>query len=30
MPTNAAKVYARLWSNFNGVWAHVDYTFTAK
>jgi hypothetical protein len=30
MPTNAGRVYARLWSNFNGVWAHVDYTFTAK
>src|ERR1035437_3408725 len=29
MPTNAGRVYARLWSNFNGVWAHVDYTFTA-
>jgi hypothetical protein len=30
LPVNGETIYARLWTNFNGVWAHVDYTFTAK
>jgi hypothetical protein len=29
LPVNGEKVYARLWTNFYGVWVHVDYTFTA-
>jgi hypothetical protein len=30
LPTNGETVYARLWTNFNGVWKFNDYTFTAK
>jgi hypothetical protein len=29
LPTNGETIYARLFTNFNGTWAHVDYTFTA-
>jgi hypothetical protein len=30
LPINGETIYARLWTNFNGVWKHNDYTFTAK
>jgi hypothetical protein len=30
LPTNGETIYARLLTNFNGTWAHVDYTFTAE
>jgi sugar lactone lactonase YvrE len=26
----AGTIYARLWTNFNGVWKYNDYSFTAK
>ncbi len=29
LPTNGQPVYARLWTNFSGVWTYNDYTFTA-
>jgi hypothetical protein len=29
LPTNGEKIYARLYTNFNGVQSHADYTFTA-
>jgi sugar lactone lactonase YvrE len=28
IPQNGVDVYARLWSDINGVWQHTDYTFT--
>jgi len=30
LPANGETIYARLWTNSNGVWAYHDYTFTAK
>jgi hypothetical protein len=30
LPVNGEKIYARLLTNFSGVWTHNDYTFTAK
>jgi hypothetical protein len=29
LPANGGTIYARLYTNFNGVWTHVDYTYTA-
>jgi len=29
LPVNGETIYARLWTNFNGVYAYNDYTFTA-
>jgi hypothetical protein len=29
LPTNGEKIYARLFTNFNGTWEHTDYTYTA-
>jgi endo-1,4-beta-xylanase len=29
LPTNGGTIYARLWTNYNGVWSYIDYTFTA-
>jgi uncharacterized protein YxeA len=29
MPTNGEAIYVRLITNFNGTWAHDDYTFIA-
>jgi hypothetical protein len=29
LPTNAQTIYVRLITNFNGVWLHNDYTYTA-
>jgi hypothetical protein len=29
LPTNGETLYARLFTNFNGTWIHVDYVFTA-
>jgi hypothetical protein len=29
LPVNGATIYARLWTNANGVWKYNDYTFTA-
>jgi len=29
MPTDGAKIYVRLFTNFNGNWLHNDYTYTA-
>jgi sugar lactone lactonase YvrE len=29
LPVNGATIYARLWTQFNGVWSYADYTFTA-
>jgi hypothetical protein len=29
LPTNGEIIYARLWTNFNGVSVHSDYTYTA-
>jgi serine protease len=30
LPANGAPVYVRLYTNFNGSWAHADYTYTAQ
>jgi hypothetical protein len=30
LPTNGETVYARLYSLMNGVWHHLDYTYTAE
>jgi hypothetical protein len=30
LPTNGAKIYARLYSQINGVWSSVDYVYTAQ
>jgi Chitobiase/beta-hexosaminidase C-terminal domain len=30
LPTNGATIYARLTTNFNGIWVHTDYTYTAQ
>jgi hypothetical protein len=29
LPTNGETIYVRLFTNFNGALAHVDYTYTA-
>jgi hypothetical protein len=29
LPNNGETIYARVLTNFNGVWGYVDYTFTA-
>jgi sugar lactone lactonase YvrE len=29
LPINGETIYARLWTNFNGVWKYTDSTFTA-
>jgi hypothetical protein len=29
LPTNGETIYARLTTNFNGIWLHIDYTYTA-
>ena len=29
LPTNGETIYVRLTTNFNGIWAHTDYTYTA-
>lgn len=29
MPTNGEPIYVRLITNYNGVWVHTDYTYTA-
>jgi sugar lactone lactonase YvrE len=29
LPINGETIYVRLWTNFNGVWMHNDYTFSA-
>ena len=29
MPINGETIYVRLITNFNGAWAHADYTYTA-
>jgi sugar lactone lactonase YvrE len=29
LPINGETIYARLWTNFNGVWKYNDYTFSA-
>ena len=29
LPLNSGTIYARLWSNFNGVWGYTDSTFSA-
>jgi len=28
IPTNGVKVYARMWSQINGAWQSIDYTYT--
>jgi hypothetical protein len=30
LPVNGETIYARLLTNYNGVWVHNDYTFTAQ
>ncbi len=30
LPTNGETIYARLWTNVNGVWTFTDSTFTAQ
>jgi hypothetical protein len=30
LPVNGETIYARLWTNCNGVWTSNDYTFTAE
>jgi hypothetical protein len=30
LPVNGETIFARLWTNFNGVWKSNDYTFTAQ
>jgi hypothetical protein len=29
LPANGETIYVRLTTNFNGVWKHIDYTYTA-
>jgi hypothetical protein len=29
LPTNGEPIYVRLTTNFNGIWAHTDYAYTA-
>jgi hypothetical protein len=29
LPVDGETIYARLLTNFNGIWTHIDYTFTA-
>ncbi len=30
LPTNGAKIYARLYSEIGGTWSSIDYTYTAQ
>ena len=30
MPTTGKTIYARLFTNFSGVWVYTEYTYTAE